>query len=516
MGLQNFFDSIYRHSQKHKYEQFFVSMRDLKEIQEQILFSIINRNKDSEFGKQHDFEGIRSISQFRNRVPVQNYHSLQTAIERMMEGELNILTSDDVFLYAKSAGQTGNPKFIPYTRELFEEFQRGTTPMLFDLLSRNPEIANGKSYWSLGPSYLPHETTFSGISIGQEGRVDFLLSYDRTFFKEHALIYDDLKNASHEDYLLQTSKRLLEEEELSIMFFRCPLALIELLHYIAHECSSWSLSLSSAARHRLQLFLDQGKKNFSLLWPKLCCIFCNMEGAAAFYFPFLDERFSNVTFVSREISSIEGIISVPFGGHRDTLLAGSCHFYEFQDLEGKVVGPEALLRGFIYIPIITTSGGLYRYFTGDLVEVTGHSEQLPLLRYVGRYREEDLCDEGITEERLIKTIELLMVEFSYRPHFHFVSPYQGQKNGYIYFLETEQNIDRQLLEARFEELLLEYHHYNMSRLVGDLAPIKVKFIQNGWRQYCDQMKLRGIKSYEDIKLNLLSEFLDWADRLQTF
>ena len=55
-----------------------------------LLMKILQANRDTEFGREHDFGGIRTIEDFKNNVPAANYEDYAPMLERMKNGEKNL------------------------------------------------------------------------------------------------------------------------------------------------------------------------------------------------------------------------------------------------------------------------------------------------------------------------------------------------------------------------------------------------------------------------------------------
>ena len=56
------------------------------------LLDILSRNATSAFGKEHSFSQIRTVQQFRERVPVRTYEDFEPYIARIRHGEKRTLT----------------------------------------------------------------------------------------------------------------------------------------------------------------------------------------------------------------------------------------------------------------------------------------------------------------------------------------------------------------------------------------------------------------------------------------
>ena len=62
------------------------------ELTTELLMKLLDDNKDTEYGKKYDFAGIHSVEDYQKKVPVVIYDDLAPYLERMMDGERNLLT----------------------------------------------------------------------------------------------------------------------------------------------------------------------------------------------------------------------------------------------------------------------------------------------------------------------------------------------------------------------------------------------------------------------------------------
>jgi hypothetical protein len=85
--------------------------------QQRIFEYLIREARDTQFGKDHDFEGIRTYDDFKKRVAVRDYEGLRPYIERMVHGDSDILWKGKPKYLAKTSGTTSGVKYIPITRE---------------------------------------------------------------------------------------------------------------------------------------------------------------------------------------------------------------------------------------------------------------------------------------------------------------------------------------------------------------------------------------------------------------
>lgn len=101
-------NSILSWIMKKRIHQIEFFMKYPNEVQEEWLFNLINSARNTEWGKKYDYKSIESRAEFVSRVPLQNYDTLKPYIERMLQGEENILWFSDIKWFAKSSGTTSD------------------------------------------------------------------------------------------------------------------------------------------------------------------------------------------------------------------------------------------------------------------------------------------------------------------------------------------------------------------------------------------------------------------------
>ena len=83
---------------------------------------LISSGQYTDFGRLFHFSEIQSLQDYKEKVPIQDYESLKPYIERMMQGEENVLWNTPVNWFAKSSGTTSDKsKFIPVSEESLKE-----------------------------------------------------------------------------------------------------------------------------------------------------------------------------------------------------------------------------------------------------------------------------------------------------------------------------------------------------------------------------------------------------------
>ena len=87
-------------------------------LQRAVLEHLIHTAKNTEYGRNHAFSSLKGYDDFIAHVPVNTYEELKGDIDRMRQGEADILWPGRVKWYAKSSGTTNDKsKFIPVSSE---------------------------------------------------------------------------------------------------------------------------------------------------------------------------------------------------------------------------------------------------------------------------------------------------------------------------------------------------------------------------------------------------------------
>ena len=83
-------------------------------VQRDTLQELLTQAANTEYGKKYNFNTILTAEQYRERLPIVYYEDISEYIQRMMEGEDNLLWPEEIKWFAKSSGTTNaKSKFIP-------------------------------------------------------------------------------------------------------------------------------------------------------------------------------------------------------------------------------------------------------------------------------------------------------------------------------------------------------------------------------------------------------------------
>ena len=92
------------------------------EVQEELRQSLVDKAKNTYFGRTYDFNSIKNQKDFSERIPLHQYEDLEPYIYRMRSSEQNVLWPSKIKWFAKSSGTTNNKsKFIPVSNDAIED-----------------------------------------------------------------------------------------------------------------------------------------------------------------------------------------------------------------------------------------------------------------------------------------------------------------------------------------------------------------------------------------------------------
>ncbi len=324
--------------------------------QRQVLQHLITSAQYTEFGRKYNFDKLFTIKDFKQSVPIHEYDNLKPYIERLMNGEENILWNTPVNWFAQSSGTTSDKsKFIPITEESLEETHfQGAKDVLALYYNFNPDsdLLTGK-----------------GLVIGGSHQVNKL--NDETQYGDLSAVL--MQNTPFWGHWLRTpelSIALLDEWEDKIE----KLAHSTMLENVTSISGvpTWTLIL---IKRMLEL---SGKQTLKEIWPNLELY---IHGGVSFT-PY-KEQFAKLIGGHINYLNLYNASEGFFGaqdqpGDDEGMLLFLDHgiFYEFLPVQeyGKqqpeTIGLDNVELGKNYAPVISSNGGLWRYLIGDTVQFT--------------------------------------------------------------------------------------------------------------------------------------------------
>ena len=106
--------------------QFEVACQYPEAVQSELLFRILRTQADTQFGRDHSFDAITTVAEYRHNVPVAPYEYVAPYIEKVQNGDTRALLSDPrVLMFALTSGTTASRKLIPVTDAYLAAYRRG-------------------------------------------------------------------------------------------------------------------------------------------------------------------------------------------------------------------------------------------------------------------------------------------------------------------------------------------------------------------------------------------------------
>ncbi|MYI77679.1 MAG: GH3 auxin-responsive promoter family protein, partial [Gammaproteobacteria bacterium] len=165
MGMFTYFlfKTVLTVKQRPSYRAMMNAAKDPNLTQEEVLKRIVHTNRDTEFGRKHQFNGIETVEQYRKQVPVHDFELLRPYIEKQRDTGAEALTAEPVVHYNRTSGTTGTPKDVPITQTGVGETRQLSQLGAFALIQQT-SIFTGKVF-AIGGAAVEGRTR-SGTPIG--------------------------------------------------------------------------------------------------------------------------------------------------------------------------------------------------------------------------------------------------------------------------------------------------------------------------------------------------------------
>jgi hypothetical protein len=136
------------------------------ETQEKVFKNLIEQGSKTAFGKDHNFTSIHTYEDFKQNVKVADYEGLRSYVDRIVEGESNVLWPGKPLYFAKTSGTTSGAKYIPITKDSMPtHITAAKNALLFYIVEKNDaSFVNGKMIFLQGSPVLQDK---NGVKLGR-------------------------------------------------------------------------------------------------------------------------------------------------------------------------------------------------------------------------------------------------------------------------------------------------------------------------------------------------------------
>ncbi|WP_426475664.1 GH3 auxin-responsive promoter family protein [Chryseobacterium balustinum] len=446
--------------------------------QEELLLSLVDTAKKTLFGRTYDFENIKSVKDFQEKVPVADYEDLKPYIEKVKRGQRDILWTETPEYFAKTSGTTSGSKYIPISKEGMPFQVKGAQSALFHYIAKknNADFVGGKMIFLQGSPEL--EEVF-GVKTGR-------LS---------GIVAHHIPNYLQKNRLPSWETNLIDDWEAKV-------------DKIVEETEKENMTLISGIPPWLIMYfeklIEKNGKKIKQLFPNLQLI---VTGGVNYepYREKMEELLGGKVDIVQTFPASEGFFAFQDDYTKEGLLLLTNHgiYYEFIPLEqyGKPNAQRLTLKDIElnkdYALILTTNSGLWAYSIGDVVRFIDKNPHRILVsgrtkHFTSAFGEHVIAFE--VEEAIKATVEKFpaqVTEFHLAPQ---VNPEEGlpYHEWFIEFEKEPENLD--VFKNELDDQLRKRNTYYDDLISGNiLQKLHISKLQkNAFQEYAkSQGKLGG-------------------------
>jgi hypothetical protein len=541
--------------------QFEAATHDPQLVQEALLHDILAHQSATAFGRDHRFDVIRSLDDFRRQVPVAGYEYFEPYIARLRRGETTALLSDPrIYMFALTSGTTAVRKFIPVTQQYLDDYRRGWNIWGLKVFRDHPAV---RMQPILQMSGDPDEfRTESGVPCGavtgltarmQKRIIRWLYSVPACVArikdarsKYYAVLLLSIPRkvgmiiAANPSTLINLARAGDQEKEALIrdLYDGTLSRHLDLTDDIRAELTRRLRRHPERARQLEDIVEQTGTLYPRDYWPGDCVLGNWMGGSVGSYLRHYPRYFGATPVRDIGLIASEGRMTIPLAdGTPAGVLDVTTHYFEFiPEAEGDSPNPTVLAahelkEGATYFILLTTAFGLYRYHIHDLVRVAGFHNKTPLIEFLSKGAHfanvtgEKLSEHHVTQAmaEVLRELDVTLTAYSLAPCWpsnetsngtgtEFEQPYYGlfAEQGDL----PDSSLARRLadlLDGRLRQLNSEYDSKRQSERLG---PVRLELVRTGfWLQWDRQRLLQTGGTLEQYKHPCLINDLQFRERI---
>lgn len=465
-----------------------------KSTQDEVLKRILQANKDTEFGRRHQFEDIEGVVEYRKQVPVHDFELLRPYIEKQRDTGAEALTTERVVHYNRTSGTTGTPKDVPVTQTGIAETRQLSQLGAYALIQQT-SIFTGKVFAIGGAAVEGH--TSNGTPIGSASGLIYR-QQSRFVRTRYAIPPESFDIQDSELRYVVMAIYGLRERNVTTMATANPSTFVRLLEVINNnideilkhvergtlpECQT-SLPppkpKPARAEHLRKLLSKKQALTYRDIWPNVKGVVVWCGGSCRFAVSKLRKLLPSTTQIIElgyNASEVRGTINVNIS--KNHCLPSLQHVYfefveadDWENDEQNFLCLHELQENTFYYIFISTASGLFRYNINDVVRVTGNVNATPTLEFVRKGRGvTNITGEKLTESQVMEGMELLCSQLSIDPDF-FILLADELRSSYLLCIELNSEHNPSTLISTFDRILqqlnIEYESKRKSERLGSL------------------------------------------------
>ncbi len=470
------------------------------ETQENMLQLLISEAKNTVFGKDHDFENIKTYEDFKERVPVRDYEGLKPYVEQIIAGKQDVLWKGKPLYFAKTSGTTSGAKYIPISKESMPAHIKSAKNALLSYINETKKagFVNGKMIFLQGSPVLEKK---EDIDLGRLSGI--VAHYVPKYLQTNRM-------PSYETNCIEDWETKVDK--------------------IVDETINENMTLISGIPAWVQMYFEKlveksGGKKIKEIFPNFSLF---VYGGVNFK-PY-EKRFEEL--IGKKIDSVElypaseGFIAYQDSQHAEGMLLelNSGIFYEFIPAEEFFeenptrISLKDVELGVNYAIILSNTAGLWGYNIGDTVKFVSKDPYRIIVsgrikHYTSAFGEHVIAEE--VERAMNEACEKFdaqITEFTVAPQ---VNPINNELPHHEWFIEFQQEPkDLNSFSEFIDKRMQEQNVYYFDLIKGSvLQPLKITTIQK--EGFLNFMKNRGKLGGQN-KIPRLSNDRKIADELADF
>jgi hypothetical protein len=452
------------------------------ETQQKVFEDIISQAKNTQFGIDHHFDSINTFQDFSKKVPIRDYEALKPYVDRVVQGEENILWKGKPLYFAKTSGTTSGAKYIPLTKESMPFHIEAARNAILNYIHEtgNADFVNGKMIFLQGSPILEEK---NGIQLGRLSGI--VAHFVPKYLQKNRM--PTFETNCIEDW--ETKLEAIVEET-----FHEDMTVIS-------GIPSWVQMYFEKLQQKAKKPVGELFKNFNLF----------IYGGVNFE-PYR-AKFENL--IGRKVDSIELFpASEGFFAYQDSqkekgmlLLLNSGIFYEFVKAdEFFTENPKRYTIGEVelninYVLILSTNAGLWAYNIGDTIQFTSLKPYRVIVS--GRIKHYiSAFGEHVIGKEVEHALQEAMEDSDIRVNEFTVAPQIAPKDGLPYhewFIEFDSEVSEEPnnleeFALKIDNAMRKQNVYYDDLIVGKVLRTLVitKVPKNGFQEYMKSIgKLGG-------------------------
>jgi hypothetical protein len=506
----------------YRYGQFVKKLLNrARAAQRELLLSQIASCRDTQFGRDHGFAGIRTRDDFARRVPVSRYDYFAPYINAVARGEFDALfpPTEQVLRFTITTGSTGIPKLNPVTTTWLKKYRLAWEYWGVKVLSDHPAQVGGKilqmaGTWNMG-------RTPCGLPISMVSAL--VARYQTPIVRKFYAIPDEVSDIRDPLARGYTMLRLTVAERVGLIMLMNPGTLLKLAEIgnvhrdsLIRDIHDGTLTTAfdipedirrqiaprlRPAPHKARTLSRIVEQTGAFLprdyWTRPI-IGCWLGGTAGYQSRYLSDLFGDSPLRDLGLVSSEGRHTIPVENNTPAgVLAVNSNYYEFvpvaeiDDPSPTVLEAHELEEGQNYYLLMTTASGYYRFNIGDIVACRGYHGEAPLIEFLQKGdRCADLEGEKVTEHQFIQAASDAAADLGIRLGYITAVPLRplGEPPCYVCIIERgdipDAGLASDFLEAVDRKLSALNFLYSAKRREHVLGAPRLWRIPNGaWSAY---------------------------------